>query len=114
MVVYTVAAQALRRNLGGFDLEAGLWRSWMVAAAPNAVAVGVLFAYLRFLRMTDELVRLVQLQALAVGFGVTFFFLMAWELFETVGAPGLDPSEAVLVPIAAWMLGSLYFNRKYR
>lgn len=113
-VGYTVAAQALKRNLGGFDLEVGTWRAWGVAMAPNLLAVGVVLAYFRFLRMADELVRLIQLQALALGFGVTFFFLLAWELFEVAGAPTLDPSDAAMVPAFTWMIGSVYFGWRYR
>jgi hypothetical protein len=123
MVAYTVAALALKGRLG-FDLGLGgdggdlparaVITGWVVALLPNVLLMGAVVAYLRFLRMADELTRLVQMQGLAVGWGVTVVFLLNWELFEVVGAPALDPSDALLVPIFAWVLGQAYAAWRYR
>jgi hypothetical protein len=78
------------------------------------LALGAFHAYVRFLRMADELTRLVQLQGMAVAFGATILFLFNWELLERVGAPALDPSDAVLVPMLAWVVGMLVAARRYR
>jgi hypothetical protein len=83
-------------------------------ACPVVLFIGLLRAYLRFVRGTDELQRLIQLQALAVGFGAGILLLVHWELFEFLGAPGMDPSDAVMVPIFAWIFSQLYLGWRYR
>jgi len=108
----TFASQTLKGRI--LDVAPGSWRSWAIALVPVALFVGVLGAYLRFLRETDELQRLIQLQALAVGFGAGVLLLIHWELFELVGWPAMDPSDAVLVPIFAWMISLLYLAWRYR
>ena len=114
MLSFTAAAQTLKGNLSGLGLEVEGSAAWVVAVLPNVLAAGTVLAYLRFLRMADELTRLVQLQGLAVGWGATVVFLLNWELLEAAGAPSLDPSDALLVPIFAWAFGQLYFSWRYR
>lgn len=114
MAGYTLAAQALKHDLGGLGLQAGTVRAHVVALLPNVLAVGAFHAYVRFLRMADELTRLVQLQGMAVAFGATVLFLFNWELLEKAGAPALDPSDAVLVPMLAWVVGMLIAARRYQ
>ncbi len=114
MVGYTLAAQAIKRDLGGFGLQAGTVRAYFVALLPNVLAVGAFQAYVRFVRMADELTRLVQLQGMAVAFGATILLLFNWELLEKAGAPALDPSDAVLVPMLAWVVGMLISARRYQ
>jgi hypothetical protein len=108
----TIGSQTLKGRI--LHVEAGSLRAWIFALAPVVLFVGALRAYLRFLRGTDELQRLIQLQALAVGFGVGLLLLLHWELFEFVGAPAMDPSDAVLVPIFAWIFSQIYFGWRYR
>ena len=113
MLSFTAAAQTLKGNLSGLGLEVEGWATWVVAILPNVLAVVVLLAYLRFLRMADELTRLIQLQGLAVGFGALFFLSMGWELIEAAGAAPLDDAQLV-VPLFAMAFGQLYFGWKYR
>ena len=87
--------------------------AWVMAVFPNVVAVGMLLAYLRFLRMADELTRLIQLQGLAVGFGAWIFSAMAWKAFEAAGATFPD-DVLFMVPILAMSIGTLYFAWRYR
>ncbi len=114
MLGFTAAAQTLKGNLSGLGLEVDGWAAWVVAVLPNVLAVGTVLAYVRFLRMADELTRLVQLQGLAVGWGATVVFLLNWELLEAAGAPSLDAGDALMVPIFGWAFGQLYFGRRYR
>ena len=89
------------------------WRGTVdVAKAVDVIEVGEINAVLcRFLRMADELTRLVQLQGLALGWGATVVFLLNWELLEAAGAPSLDAGDALLVPVFAWAFGQLYGYR---
>lgn len=113
MLSFTLAAQTLKGNLSGLGLEVEGSAVWVVAVLPNVLAVGTLLAYLRFLRMTDELARLIQLQGLAVGFGALFFLSMCWELLEAAGAPPLGDAQLV-VPLFAMGLGTLFLSWRYR
>jgi len=86
---------------------------WLVAAAPCVAAVFVLVAYMRFLREADELQRLIQLQALALGFGGGFFTICGYSLFERVGAPPAGVELATVMPVL-YALGVLLGERRYR
>lgn len=114
MVVYTLAAQTLQGNLTGIGFEVDGSTAWVVALLPNALALVVLFAYLRLLRETDELVRLIQLQAFAVGFGAFFFLSMGQQLFEHTGAAPLADDWQLLIPVAAMVIGQIGGAWRYR
>ena len=107
----TAAAQTLNGRLG---LEVEGLAAWVLSVVPGVLAVVLLFSYLRFLRMTDELTRLIHLQALAVGFIAVVFLLLHWELFEAAGAPAMDPSDAAMVPIFAFCFGLVAIGWRYR
>jgi hypothetical protein len=87
---------------------------WTVAIAPGAGGVGVLFAYLRFLRAADELMQRVQIEGLALGFGVGVLFSMGYRLLERAGAPSLDINDPVLLMLVAWFLGQMVALRRYQ
>lgn len=88
--------------------------AWALAAVPNVFGVLTLLAYLRFLRGADEFLQKLQLEALAIGFGVSIVFAMGYQLFEHVGAPKIEINNLLLVMIAGWMAGQLYGIWKYR
>lgn len=106
---FVAAALVLERGL----VPQGV-ASWGVALAPTALGVGALLAYVHFLRRADELVRKVQLEGLAVGFGVGVVFSMGYRLLERAGAPTLDTSDPVLVMLVAWSVGQLVAWKRYR
>jgi hypothetical protein len=87
---------------------------WVVAALPCLAAVLVLIAYARFLAEADELQRLIQLQALALGFGGTLFVAAGWKLFARAGAPPADLGDLVMAMALFYSLGSLLGWRRYR
>jgi hypothetical protein len=88
--------------------------SWAVALAPNVLGLAALLAYVRFLRQVDELMRKIQLEGLAVGFGVGVAFASGYRLLERAGAPDLDVNDVVLVMLLAWVVGQLLALRRYR
>jgi hypothetical protein len=108
----TVSSQTLKGRI--FDVPADSGWLWIPAIVPVLLFLGLMRAFLGVVRGADELQRLIQLQALAVGFGAGILLLMHWELFEFVGAPAIDPSDAVMVPIFAWVISQLYFALRYR
>lgn len=88
--------------------------AWMVAAVPAGAGLVVLFMYRRLLREADELLRLIQLQALALAFGATWIALFTYPLIERLGAPPVDAGDYVLVMAVFYTLGGLLGRRRYR
>jgi hypothetical protein len=87
---------------------------WLIALFPNIFGVGAVLAYLKFLRRTDELLRLIQLEGLAYGFGAGVIFMTAYPLLQRAGAPELQLSDAIVVMMVGWSAGQLFAMRRYR
>jgi len=87
--------------------------AWMLALAPNVLALGALVSYLRLLRMTDEMQRKIHVEGLAVGFGTGWIFALGYLALEAAGAPELSVTTMVLVMTGGWMLGTFLAVRHY-
>ncbi len=88
--------------------------AWIIAAVPNVFAFAALVSYMRFLRMTDELQRRIQIEGLAVGFGVGWIFAMGYLVMQSAGAPALPLTAMILVMTGGWIVGNLLAIRHYR
>ena len=88
--------------------------AWSVAILPNLFSVAALFAYLKFLREADELVRHIQMEGLAFGFGAGVIFAMAYFTLERVGVPELTGDKTIFVMMMGWVVGQLVATWKYR
>ena len=88
--------------------------AWGAAALPVATAIIVMLAFGRFLRDSDELQRRIQLEALALGFGVGWFAICLYPLFVDLGASALDESDYVLIMAAFYSLGNVVGWLRYR
>ncbi|MGH7570668.1 MAG: hypothetical protein ACREMK_02355 [Gemmatimonadota bacterium] len=108
-VSFVAGAQLIKRDL----LPAGPV-SWVVAALPSAIAVLVLIAYARFLREADELQRMIQLKALALGFGGGFFAIAGLSLFERLGVHWLDMGDSLVVMPVLYSIGVVLGQWRYR
>jgi hypothetical protein len=87
---------------------------WILAALPVALGVFVILAYSRYLREADELNRVIQLNALAVGFGGTWLAVTGYQVFQQLGAPEVGASHFVLVMAVLYTIGVLAGRRQYR
>ena len=87
---------------------------WVVALAPTLIALVVLQTYLRFLRMTDEMMRRIHLQGLAIGFGTGYIFTIGYLFAEGAGAPPLNLGFLVLLMTAGWFIGNVTALKRYR
>lgn len=87
--------------------------AWVVALVPNLLAVGVVLVYMRFLHNADELVRRIQLEALAFGFGVGVIFAMGYQLVERAGGPQLSLADLAAGMMLAFVVGVVRANRRY-
>lgn len=84
-----------------------------IALAPNAFALAALRSYLRFLRMTDELQRRIQIEGLAIGFGITFVFAIGYLVLQSAGLPSLPLAAMILVMSGGWIAGNVVAMRHY-
>jgi predicted membrane-bound spermidine synthase len=90
------------------------WAVWAVAVAPNVLAVAAGATYVRFLREADELIRKIQLEALAIGFAAALFIGIGYALLEHAGAPEVGVGDLTVVMMVAFALGQLIGLKRYR
>ena len=88
--------------------------AWLIAISPNVLALFALSSYLHFLRMTDELQRRIQVEGLAIGFGIGWIFAIGYIVLQSAGAPELSTTTMVLVLTAGWIIGNVRAIRLYR
>lgn len=88
--------------------------AWLAAIVPNLIGIGMVLAYLKFLRQADELIRKMQVEGLAMGFGVGILFALGYQVFERAGAPHLELDDLAVIMMAGWMAGQLVAYWRYR
>ena len=71
-VLFTAGSQVLKAE---YDMATPV--RWLIAIVPVLVGFGAILSYRKFLRMADELMQKIQLEGLAVGFGVGVVFVLA-------------------------------------
>lgn len=87
--------------------------AWALVAATVGAALLTVRAYRVFLRGADELLRKVQLEGLALGFGAGVVFMLGYRLLERLGAPKLDVNDPLLVLVVFWSIGLWIGVRRY-
>jgi len=87
--------------------------AWCLAVTATLLAFGAVRSYMIFLRSADELLRKIQLEGLALGFGAGAVFTLGWRLFERLGAPKLDIVDGLPVMMLFWALGQYLGFRRY-
>jgi hypothetical protein len=87
---------------------------WFLAALPLSIAAGAMWFFARYLREADELQRRIQLNALALGFGVTFFWIATYGGLIEAGAPRLEQNLHMAPGLGAYGLALLYGKWQYR
>ena len=114
-VVVMLGAMVIKER---YDGNLTIAVSALVAMA--AAWIPIVRAYLRFLRETDELTRLIQTQAMAVGFGTGIVMTIMGEFVGTVA--GLAPAawnvplkllQPTLGMVVAFMATTLVLHRRY-
>ena len=86
----------------------------VVAAAPAVPMGGIVVAYLRYLRTIDEFLRTVEVEGLAIGFGLGVVVLLTWGLLEGTGVPALQTTSSAAVMLVSWVLGQVIARLRYR
>ncbi|MEO8275429.1 MAG: hypothetical protein ABI639_04375 [Thermoanaerobaculia bacterium] len=106
-IVYLGAAVGMRWRYSLPVLSYGL------VAAATLAAVFATWSYLRFLRGADELLRRIETEALALGFGVGLVLAILTPLFEKLGAPRLGGFWVAPAMMIAWSFGSWRGSRHF-
>ena len=96
-------------------------RDWLSAFAataasvvPLALGVGMIVAYRRYLGETDELRRKIEVDALALAFGVGLVGAFSYVLLERAGAVArADPMQLVMLMVATYVIGVVLGHRRY-
>jgi hypothetical protein len=86
---------------------------WLLTGLAALLALQAVRSYVRFLRGTDELLRRIQLEALALAFGAGALFSILYPLLEGLGAPPLGGHASAAVMMLAWSAGSWLGRRHY-
>jgi hypothetical protein len=86
---------------------------WALTIATIVLLALAARAYIVFLRDADELLRKIQLEALALSFGAAVVFMLGWRLCERLGAPKLDVDDPFIVMTVVWGLGQWTGFRRY-
>jgi hypothetical protein len=87
----------------------------MLAVLPALPVLWMLWSVHVFMARTDELIRRVHKEALAVAAGVTAAFSIVYGLLEeSAGFPHLSARWAILVMGVAWAISSLLLWRRYK
>ena len=87
--------------------------TYLMALVPTALGVLAVLAYMRFLRRADELLRRIQLEALALGFGAGFVASFTFDLLETAGLGRAEAINTFLVMVLFYLLGLFVGARRY-
>jgi hypothetical protein len=107
--VGATAALRWRASLPG----ALLWLPWMLTGLAWLLALQAIRRYVIFLRAADELLRRIQTEALALGFGAGAVVSMLYPLLEELGAPKLGGYAIAFVMMLAWSAGTWLGTRRY-
>ena len=93
--------------------DAAAWR-FPVAVVPMAPFVYGIAAYVRYVRMVDELQRRIAVESLAIAFGGTAAVTFGYGFLENVGLPHINWMFVWPVMAGLWILGGMFAQRQYR
>lgn len=103
------------KALVAFDiLEKGLLAS-SLAVIPLVLGVGMVMSYRRFLREADEMLRTIQLEALAFAVGGSLVGSVLFSLLEDTGLVSkADISTAIMLSCVFYMIGVVVGHRRFQ
>ena len=90
-----------------------IWR-YPLAIIPMAPFVYGITAYVRYLRLVDELERRIALESLAIAFGATAAITFGYGFLEHVGLPHINWWWVWAIMGVSWILAGLYTKRRYQ
>lgn len=87
--------------------------AWLAVGACTVLGLVVVHYYLRFIREADELLRKIQLEALAIGFGAAFIGNFTLSLVERVRGQAFDIGDLFMLMVFFYMVGIIAGTRRY-
>jgi hypothetical protein len=109
-IAYMLATFLIRRGWVQADAVGAA-----VALLPSLIAIAPAMAFVRFLREADELQRLIELQALALGVGAAFIVFPCAQLLERLGFTLAAWRDVVpMVFVATYSISAVLGHRRYR
>ena len=108
MTLFLIATALLSKD----DPERGVL-AYTLTALTILLLAGAARSFVVFLRGADELLRKIQLEALALSFGAAAIFMIGWRLCERLGAPKLDVDDPLMVMVITWSIGLWLGFRRY-
>lgn len=87
---------------------------WHIALVPMIPIFFASWAYLRFFHCIDELQKRIQLEALALSFGVTCGVALSYGLLEYAGFPALSWIWVASLMMVLWDIGVHIASRRYQ
>lgn len=91
----------------------GLWRL-LAAALPMPAIAWLAYAELRRLRRRDELRQRIELEAMTIGFGVSFGVVVSLVFLDLHGGVHIPLYVAAFVMAACWMGAQIWVRARYR
>ena len=88
--------------------------SILLALVPLIPLLFALRAFLRFFQRIDELQKRIQLEALALSFGITCVVTWSYGLLEYAGFPSLSWIWVPAIMLILWDIGVYVASRRYR
>ncbi|HEU5377233.1 MAG TPA: hypothetical protein VFV38_17520 [Ktedonobacteraceae bacterium] len=90
------------------------WWRIPLALLPLIPIFFALRAFLRFFSRSDELQRHIQLEALALSFGVTCVLTWSYGLLEYIGFPAVSWIWVPPLMMALWSISAALASRRYQ
>jgi hypothetical protein len=85
----------------------------LLAWLPLAVGAVFIWSYVRFIRQADDLQKMIQLTALAIGFGVSAVFTLAYPPLERLGLPHLEPNHYTGIGVLTYLFATAFYSFRY-
>lgn len=87
--------------------------AWLAVGTCTALGLIVGHYYLRFIREADELLRKIQLEALAIGFGAAFIGHFTLSLVERVRGQVFETGDLFMLMVFFYIVGIIAGTRRY-
>jgi hypothetical protein len=88
------------------------WR-YAVALAPLLPGIFIALGIVQAIRKLDELAQKVLLEGLAISFAFTLVLTLSLGLLGMAGLPQPNAAYIAFFMIVMWLVGKLFFSRKY-
>ncbi len=76
------------------------------------LAIRTINSYLKIFHKLDEMLKRIQLEGLAIGFGISFLIILAYAPFHKIGAPSIKIDFMIVLLSVSMAIGIYIANRR--